>query len=169
LTRAVAERPIDGTEDLMAPKERTPDDPEAERRLAVELFNHVWTLLDKAERTSAEDDEMIHAAHASVYHWSVVGEPVNRARGEWQCSRVYAVLGRPEPALAHAQRCHEICEEHGIGDFDIAYAHEALARAHAAAGNREEAAWHRERAWEAAQDVREDDDRELLRRDLATL
>ena len=42
---------------------------------------------------------MLHAAHASRFHWGEVGEPVNFARGEWQISRVYAVLGRPEPAI----------------------------------------------------------------------
>ena len=45
------------------------------------------------------------AARASRFHWGEVGEPVNRVRGEWQCSRVYAVLGRAEPALWHARRC----------------------------------------------------------------
>ena len=53
---------------------------------------------------------MIHAAHASRYHWGEVGDDVNLARGEWQCSRVYAVLGRGEPALWHARRCVEIAE-----------------------------------------------------------
>ena len=31
----------------------------------------------------------------------------------------------------HAQRCLECCESAGIGDWDLAYAYEALARAHA--------------------------------------
>jgi hypothetical protein len=63
---------------------------EDRRRLAVDLFNHVWTLLDKPDRTPAEDDEMIHAAHASRFDWAEVGAPVNLVRGEWQVSRVYA-------------------------------------------------------------------------------
>ncbi|MBA3365103.1 MAG: hypothetical protein H0U03_04865, partial [Actinobacteria bacterium] len=63
----------------------------AERRqLAVDLFNFVWTLLEKADRTGEEDDTMLHAAHASRFHWGEVGAPVNLARGEWQVSRVYA-------------------------------------------------------------------------------
>jgi DNA-binding transcriptional MerR regulator len=58
------------------------------RRLAVDLFNHTWTLIEKEERTPAEIDEMIHSAHASRYHWSKVGTGANLARGEWQVSRV---------------------------------------------------------------------------------
>ena len=55
----------------------------------------------------AQVDEMIHAAHASRFHWSRAEgvTTINLARGEWQCCRVYAVLGRGEPALWHARRC----------------------------------------------------------------
>ena len=99
------------------------------RRLAVDLFNRTWELLDKNERTPAEVDEMIHAAHASRYHWSQAGTAVNLARGEWQVSRVYSVLGRGEPARYHARRSLVICQENNIRDFDLAFAYEALARA----------------------------------------
>ncbi len=139
------------------------------RQLAVDLFNHVWTLMETPDRTAEQDDEMIHAAHASRFHWGEVGGPEHRARGEWQISRVYSVLGRAEPALHHARRYLDICEEHGIGDFDLAFAHEALARAHAVAGNVGESADHEQLARKATQTVAEPDDRELLLADLATL
>lgn len=105
------------------------------RKLAVDLFNLTWDLLDKAERTVEEDDKMVHAAHASRYHWGEVGTPLEFERGEWQISRVYAVLGRAEPALYHAQRCRDICSANGFGDFDLAFAYEAVARAYAIAGD----------------------------------
>ncbi len=63
------------------------------RQLGVDLFNHVWTLLDAPERTREQDDEMLHASHASRHHWAQVGGPEHLARGEWQLSRVYVVLG----------------------------------------------------------------------------
>jgi len=144
-------------------------DPERERQLAKDLFNHVWTLLDAERRTRAEDDEMIHAAHASRHHWAGVGEPVNLARGEWQCSRVYAALGRSEPALWHGRRCLDICEEHSIGDFDLAYALEAIARAYAVAGELPEAEAYMRLAAEAAERIADAEDREHFERDLATL
>ena len=112
---------------------------------------------------------MLHAAHASRYHWGEVGEPVNLARGEWQCSRVYAVLGRAEPALWHARRCLALCEEHGIGDWDIAFAHEAIARALRVAGDDAGADAAVARARELAADIAEEEDRELLLSDLATI
>jgi hypothetical protein len=112
-------------------KTNTPTiDAAVHRQLAVDLFNHVWTLMGTPDRTREQDIEMIHAAHASRHHWGEVGTPVNFARGEWQVSRVYSVLGRGEPALVHARLCLDTCVEHGVGDFDIAYAHEAMARAY---------------------------------------
>jgi DNA-binding transcriptional MerR regulator len=139
------------------------------KRIAVDLFNHTWTLLEKPERSADDDAEMIHSAHASTCLWSQVGAPVNRARGEWQCSRVYATLGRPEPALYHARRCHQITEEHGIGDFDIAFAYEALARAYAVAGDGDEARRWRALAVEACAAVAEDVDREIVQADIDSL
>ncbi len=139
------------------------------RQLAVDLFNHVWTLIENPDRTPMQDDEMLHAAHASRYHWGEVGEPVNLARGEWQCSRVYSVLGRPEPALWHARRCVALCEEHGIGDWDIAFAHEAVARALRVAGDHDGADAAVAHARELAESIAEGEDRELLESDLATI
>jgi hypothetical protein len=144
-------------------------DPATERALAVALFNRVWALLETADRSPAQTDEMIHAAHASRYHWSVVGEPANLARGEWQCSRVYAVIGRGEPALWHARRCLEILEAAGIGDWDLAAAYEAMARASAVAGDGEAARTWAERSRAACAAIAEDEDRRIVEADLATL
>jgi hypothetical protein len=82
---------------------------------------------------------------------------------------VYTVLGRAEPALWHARRCLAICEEHGIGDWDVAFAHEAIARALEVAGDRDAAAAEVAHARRLADDIAEDEDRELLLSDLATI
>ena len=144
-------------------------DPADERRVAVGLFNHVWTLMETPDRTAEQTDEMIHAAHASHYHWGVIGKPENRARGEWQVSRVYAILGRGEPAVWHAQRCLEICQEHGIGDWDLAFAYEALARASRVSGDPAGRERYLAKAREAAEQIRDAEDRQLLESDLATV
>jgi DNA-binding transcriptional MerR regulator len=104
-------------------------DPATRRRLAADLFNHTWELLETPSRTSAQDDEMIHSAHASRFHWGEVGTPQNLSVGEWQCSRVYSVLGRAEPALWHARRAAAIAEASDVPRWCLAAAYEALARA----------------------------------------
>ena len=74
-------RTIDHEESLMStPAPSAPTDLDDHRQLAVDLFNHVWTLIETPDRTPMQDDEMIHAAHASRYHWGEVGKPQNLAR-----------------------------------------------------------------------------------------
>jgi hypothetical protein len=136
-----------------------------ERQRGVDLFNATWRLIE-----SREDDElMLHMAHASAYHWAAAPEclPENRARGEWLVSRVSALCGLPDAARVHAESCLRWCEEHGLADWDLAYAYEALARAAKLAGDELAAARYAEQA--SAIPIADADDRELLERDLASL
>lgn len=146
-----------------------PDEPPVldHRRLGTSLFNAVWELLEKEDRSRADDDRMLHMAHASRHHWGEVGTPAHLARGEWQCSRVYAALRRPEPCLHHARRVLDLCTENGIGDWDLAFAHEALARGHAIAGDADTARLEAERA--LAVEIADDEDRALVLSDLETV
>jgi DNA-binding transcriptional MerR regulator len=139
------------------------------RALGAQLFNQTWTYLEKESRTVDEDDLMLLSANASAYHWRQVGTAANFARGEWQMSRVYSVLGRAEPARHHATRCLQICQENGIGDWDLGFAYEALARAAAVAGDRDAAQAWADQAYEAAAVIVEDEDRDLLLTDLSTI
>ena len=143
-----------------------------QRQLGVDLYNSTWALMEKPDRTAAETDEMIHRAHASRWHWARVGEPVNLARGEWLCARVYATLGRGEPALWHARRCVEINEAldtEAHESWDLPAAYEAMARASFAAGDSASGALWKAKAVAALEDITDTDDREPIAQDLATL
>jgi hypothetical protein len=139
-----------------------------ERKLAAGLFNETWRLMELESRTPEQTDALIHAAHASRYHWGRVGTKVNAARGEWLCSRAYAVLGRPEPALWHAHRCLDLLKEaEGAEDWDVAAAYEALARACTLSGAKAAAAEWLARAREAAASIADPEDRRHIEDDLA--
>jgi hypothetical protein len=146
-----------------------PQPKELHKKFATDLFNLTWSLLDKKDRTVEEDDKMIHAAHASRFHWGEIGTPLEFERGEWQISRVYSVLKRSEPALYHAKRCLEICKKNNIGDFDIAFSYEALARAHGVAGLKEQCKENLELAKKAGQQIKKDEDRNYFLGELATI
>ena len=100
------------------------------KKEAIENFNHTWDLIDKKDRTEDDNLNMIHSAHASRFHWGKIGTSLNFARGEWQISRVYTLLGMSESALYHGEKSLVYCLENHIGDFDLAFAYEAIARAH---------------------------------------
>ena len=142
---------------------------ESHRKFAVDLFNLVWDLLDRGERTKEEDDRMLHAAHASRFHWGEIGTPLEFERGEWQISRVYAVLNRPQAAIYHAQRCLDICTANQIGDFDIAFAYEALARAYAIAGESEKSREYVRLAQQAGEQIEDEGNREYFSSELRTV
>jgi hypothetical protein len=147
------------------------------RKMAAQLFNQTWDLIDKGEnRTQTESDDMIHSAHASRYHWGVVvasdkypkSGPMNLERGDWQISRVYALLEKQEPALYYAQRCLSICEEHKIGDFDFAFALEAMARAYAITGDAKSNEY-LQKAKKAGQAISKEDDKKYFLSELDTI
>ena len=160
------ERPRMIDVELTAPGGLTPEE---ERQVAVDLFNLTWELLEVPHRTREQDDRMLHAAHASRFHWERVGDATNLAVGEWQISRVYSVLGRGEPALHHAERCRTICEEGEVSPFYRAEAYEALARANAVAGDRASAAEAEASAWRAAEAIGDAEERQLFEHDMASL
>lgn len=139
------------------------------RKTAAELFNFVWDMLDKHDRTEEEDRLMIHAAHASLFHWLQVGDEENDFLGEWQVSRVYSVLGKGESALYHANNSLSVCRKNGFKGFNLAYAHEAISRAQSVLKNFKEAEVNLEKAVHLSKDLDNEEEKKLLEDDLKTL
>lgn len=145
-------------------------DAAAHRRIAVDLFNGTWALIDKAARTPEEVDKMIHMAHASRLHWELAGgTPTNLAVGEWQIARVYSVLGRAEPALHHARRCLEINTQAGASGFFLGSAHEGMTRAFQVTGDLEAAREHYRIASEICAALPDKEDQQVLESDLGSI
>ena len=139
-----------------------------ERQAAMDLFHRTWRYLDREDRVAEHDAAMIACAEASLWHWRRVGAPTQWAIGEWQCSRVHAVLGHGDEALAHARRCLEIAEADRVDDFVPASAHEALSRAYAALGDFDAAREERNAAYRLAIEL-DDEDRDVIEHDLGTI
>lgn len=139
----------------------------ADRKLAADLFNHAWTLLDTPQRTPEQDDELIHAAHASTYFWLRVGGAQQHFRSHWQLARVYAALNRPEPALHHAERARHLCSDRALTPFDHACLFEVTARAYHAAGRLTEARISLQRARFVAMQLIEPDEITVMNTDFA--
>lgn len=142
---------------------------EVHHQFAVELFNQTWDLIESDERDQADDDRMVHAAHASRYHWEIAGTGENIARGEWLISRVYALLHRIEPCLYHADRCLQVTLQNDLKDFDLAFAYEAMARASSLAGDEIETAKYVTLAKDAGAEIKDPDDRTYFFNELKTV
>jgi len=139
------------------------------RQCAVDCFNGTWDLLEKTDRTTADDARMIHMAHASRYHWGEIGTPLNFARGDWQISRVYAVLGEGANALKYGQSCLLLCQENGFTDFDLAFAYEAIVRAYSVLGEATQQAQYLQLAQQAGEAIAEEDEKKYFFSELGTI
>lgn len=121
-------------------------DPATHRQLAVEANNSTWEFLGRepGDLSECDAEEMTRRAYAAAYHWARAEGtgPANEARAEWLLARVWVARGNGAVAHAHAARCLALCGQHGLVDFDLAYAHEATARALACLGKNAEAKDH---------------------------
>ena len=105
---------------------------EFHRKTAKKCFNETWDYLDKKTRHAAEEQQMLHLAHAGRYHWVFVGSDENLAVSDWQISRVYAVLNQSSLALQFAKSSVERMEKKMLSDI-LCTGYEAMARAYAVA------------------------------------
>ena len=141
-------------------------DGEWNRAQGIDCFNATWEMIE-AERNPENDEEMLRRAYASTYHWARAARrvPANDARGAWLLAKVQLLSGQPQLSLRYADRCLDMCKQHDLVDFDLAYAHEARARALKALGDDIAAG----ESWELAKSVpiADAEDQKILDADLA--
>lgn len=132
----------------------------ANLNLAKALFNETWDLIDKKNRTEAETIAMLHKAHTSCYLWREAKNALNNARGEWQVSRVYSVIGEGRLALLHGAFSLALCLDNNIRDFDLAFGYEAIARAYKVLGDEALKEEHKQLGLIACESIADNGDRE---------
>jgi hypothetical protein len=142
------------------------------RFFGTQLNNEVWGLIDDglSPDSDVEDRELaLYGAYASLRHWLDAGNVANQARGEHLVSRVATAIGLPDVAMRHATRCLELVQGHPdeMADWDAAFAHEALARALAATGDREGGRTHLATAIQLCAALPDPEDRAILEGEFA--
>lgn len=144
------------------------EDGDQHRAMGMDANNSAWELLGREDAlTPDEADELLGRVYAAAHHWRRASRrgPENAARASWLISRAHAVLGHGDLALHHADQCMAVVAANDLGDFDLAYAHEARARALACLGRLDEAAV--ELAAARAVPIADDEDRQIVEGDLA--
>ncbi len=143
------------------------------RFFGVTLNNSTWARFDAGVPNAGSEprdrEDLLYGAYASAYHWLQVGSPINQARAEHLIARAAIRVGRPELGLHHATRCLELVSAHPdlAEEWDLGFAHEAIARSHAALGNPDLAGEHRGKVREIISGMTDEDDRAILRGELA--
>jgi uncharacterized protein YndB with AHSA1/START domain len=137
------------------------------RAQGIDANNSIWELLGQPDRSRADDEELLRRAYAAAYHWSrATGSgPENEARALYMIGRAQLAVGHGELALEYGDECLAQCNEFGLVDFDLAYAHELRARGLHAVGRIDEAPAELARAREVP--IADADDKAILDADLA--
>ena len=136
---------------------------------AASCFNRAWMLIEKTDRSPAEDEEMIQLNQASLWHWSQRPDCSERHRsvGYWQASRIRALLGHGAEAVRYAKLALDHSET--LAPFYRAYAHEAMARAAQVLGDDAACKAQAMQARVYVQAIADPEERDLVVADLATL
>jgi hypothetical protein len=149
----------------METQEPTPEEiAERHRRFAVEMNGIAWDHAERPERTAAEIEEMIHAAHAAAIHWSSIGTELTRARADMLLGQAYAQAGEGKQAMFYARRCQDYFAAHETKDWEIAFVHGVLANAARAAGDEALYAEHYAMATKLREVIADSEDREIFDR-----
>jgi len=140
------------------------------RWFAVECNNRAWRLAEQALRTPAEDEEMVHAAHAAALHWSKVGTELHRARASMLLGQVHALVGDGRRALHYARESFAfVSARDDTPGWELAFAHAVLANAAAANDERSLHNTHYARAKALGSALTDDEERALFEATLRTV
>ena len=153
------------------PKKPDFDQQAAHKYFSAGCFNAAWDLIDKVDRTSEEDEDLIRLSIASQWHWTQREDysDTNASIAYWQISRVYAILGEVENARKYGQLCLEASRGEDVAPFFLGYAYEALARAESVSGDKDKIDDFLTKARDTAQQVKKADERKMLEDDLDTI
>ena len=105
-----------------------------QRKLAAQANNRAWTLSESSSRSPQEDEEMLHAAHASNYFWRIVGSASNRAHASQLLAHVYALLKLPDPAAHYFSQAEPVFLQQECEPWERACAFLVKANVAASAG-----------------------------------
>jgi hypothetical protein len=133
-----------------------------QKRLAAQANNRAWTLAEMPHRSPEEDEEMLHAAHAAMYFWKIVGTPGNHAHAAQLLAHVFALLKLPGPARQYLGMSWSYFSQRDCAPWELAFANAVAASVASAEGDAAGYARHYSEAQLAAAQVPDPETREML-------
>jgi len=105
---------------------------------------------------------MLHAAHAAMYFWNIVGTPDNHAHAALLLAHAYALLKLAGPAAHYLSQSLPYFTQHEGAPWERAFAHAVAANVAAAEGDATAHARHYAEAMAAAARMTDPETRELF-------
>jgi len=147
----------------MEPADLSPEDTALwQKRLAAQANNLAWRLSESRSRSPAQSQEMLHAAHAAMHLWSIVGTDKHKAHALELLAQVHALLGNAEPASTYLAACASYLSSPEREPWEAALFHAVAANVAAAGKNENDHRRHYAKARELIDALAEREDREIL-------
>jgi hypothetical protein len=149
----------------------TDEDGKADWRLSLAkaAFNGACDLIDREDRTAADDREMLVRTAAAHYLWEPIGGDEQKVVADWQVAHVLSWLGCGDLALRFAEAALQRAEENNWSDWRLASCFEGMARAHAILGNSHERDRYAEKCRAVLTTLKDEEDREIVAGQLSTV
>ena len=133
-----------------------------QRRLASQANNRAWSRSEQPSRTSEEDEDMLHAAHAAMYFWNIVGNANNKAHAAQLLAHAYAILKQPNPASQYLAKSQAVFMADSAEPWERALAHAVAANVASAKGLAAEHEVHYRQATEKVAALPDAEERAIL-------
>ena len=133
-----------------------------QRRLASQANNRAWALAEALHRSPEEDEEMLHAAHAAIYFWNIIGKPSNHAHAAQLLAHVCALLKLPQQAAHYLSKSLPYFMQNDCSPSEVAFAHAVAANVAYAVGDPESHAMHYSQAQAAIAHVSNAEERKIF-------
>lgn len=140
-----------------------------QKRLAAQANNRAWRLSEAKSRSPAESQEMLHAAHAAMHLWSLVGSDENKAHALQLLAHVHGLLGNAQAAAAYLAACAPYLRHPDREPWETAMFHAVAANVAAASNSAAEHGRHYARARELIDALADPEDKEILEATLAVV
>jgi len=154
----------------MAASSPSPEETAAwQKRLAAQANNRAWRLSESRSHSTAESEEMLHAAHAAMHLWSIVGTEHHKAHAALLLAHVHALLGNADPAERYLAACARYLCSPQREAWEVAIFHAVAAGVAAAREDAGGHALHHAKARELIDALADKEDRDILEATLAVV
>ena len=140
-----------------------------QKRLAAQANNRAWHLSESTSRSSAESQEMLHAAHAAMHLWSIVGNDHHKAHALQLLAHVHALLGSAAAASASLAACAPYLSHPDREPWEVAMFEAVAANVAATCRNSADHGRHHARARELIDALPDPEDKKILEATLAVV
>ncbi|UCH05291.1 MAG: hypothetical protein JSW05_03780 [Candidatus Thorarchaeota archaeon] len=145
---------------------------EFHEKIGKQTNGGIWAVLDNERPTKRELENALELAYTSRYHWKQVGTLTNDVRAVYMISRVFSHMMKGDSAVHYANEMLELAEKAEREDssnwrnFDMPFVYESLAKAHAAAGNKDECKKYIKKAQDLIDKLTDEQDKQICQGEL---